>query len=393
MLSSLIHQVVSGWPDYLAGKRVDKNSAMHKLVVEEVPNVFHSWTPNPNDFTFVGSDGRGNITTAPWCGVFHNQVTDTAQDGYYVAYGFSQDLERLVLLVMFGYMRFERLFGRNKKMFQTLEVTVKKMRQSCQHLYEQNVSESLRGRIDTGPIRLANRRDASLHTSYEKCAIYSITYQIDELPSDEILKQDYLEFHRLYCSMAESLLLPDVGDYAFENFDLESKEGEFIPTIEFEPLPKPKKESKKPDSKGSQKRYSKRADKVGRIGEERVYDQEVAALKKAGQEDLASKVIWHRNYKKNRTPGWDITSYTTDGKKKFIEVKTSEGKISSITLTPNEWKQANKKQIADHYYIYILENLKKNPSIKKLRNPAKYINDGELSIKPSEFELSLRSQE
>lgn len=36
------------------------------------------------------------------------------------------------------------------------------------------------------------------------------------------------------------------------------------------------------------------------------------ALKDAGRNDLAEKVIWHQASKLDRTPGWDITSYKPD---------------------------------------------------------------------------------
>ena len=110
----------------------------------------------------------------------------------------------------------------------------------------------------------------------------------------------------------------------------------------------------------------------------------------AGRSDLAGKIIWHRQQKENRTPGWDITSFTPDGEIKLIEVKASEGSIHSVSLTPNEWIKA--KSEGDSYYIYVVENLIKSPTITELRNPAKYVADGMLEIKISEYELSLRQK-
>ena len=57
------------------------------------------------------------------------------------------------------------------------------------------------------------------------------------------------------------------------------------------------------------------------MGERIVFEVEKQKLEDLGRSDLAQKVIWHRDYAKDRTPGWDITSYDESGKKIFIEVK------------------------------------------------------------------------
>ncbi len=390
MLNTLLLQIVSGWPEYLATKKVDRDSPMHQLVVDAVPGELRSWTPDPDQFKFVGSDGQGNITLAPWFGVFHRQITETAQDGYYIVYLVSQDLERLVLEIGFGYTQFERVFGKNKKMLQALDVAVVKMQQSCLQMLEDQISSELKSRINSEPIRLADKQN-SVHANYEKCGIYSLTYELDALPNEQSLREEFLEFLQLYTVMAESLLLPEVGDYAFEAIkDWEVKE-EVAKRQQFHPHPtlKRKKDSNQ-ISTGAIRRHSKRSDKVGRLGEECVYKDEVTLLGAAGRSDLAGKIIWHRQQKENRTPGWDITSFTPDGEIKLIEVKASEGSIHSVSLTPNEWIKA--KSEGDSYYIYVVENLIKSPTITELRNPAKYVADGMLEIKISEYELSLRQK-
>merc|ERR1711991_598566 len=96
--------------------------------------------------------------------------------------------------------------------------------------------------------------------------------------------------------------------------------------------------------------YSKTADKVGREGEKAVFENEKEKLIALGREDLATKVIWHRDYLKDRTPGWDITSFNEEGRKIFIEVKSTVGaSISSVQLTANEWEVAGKRDIRQDY--------------------------------------------
>ena len=106
--------------------------------------------------------------------------------------------------------------------------------------------------------------------------------------------------------------------------------------------------------------------------------------------ELADQVIWHRDYAKDRTPGWDITSYLNNGEKKLIEVKGTEGKsISSLNLTVKEWNKARDANLREYYYIYLVYNALTKPKIQVIHNPAEWVERGRLEIQTSEFELSL----
>ena len=55
----------------------------------------------------------------------------------------------------------------------------------------------------------------------------------------------------------------------------------------------------------------------------------------------------------------------------------------------NEWSQS--KLRTDRYYLYIVtEVLKDSRKIEILKNPAKYVSDGQLDIEPTMLRLSLR---
>ena len=56
----------------------------------------------------------------------------------------------------------------------------------------------------------------------------------------------------------------------------------------------------------------------------------------------------------------------------------------------NEWLQANQQINRNNYYLYIVENFIKKPSITMLQNPAAYVDREEFDISISEYELSLR---
>jgi hypothetical protein len=361
---------------------------MHKLVVDDIPKVLESWTSNSTKYKFVGSDGQGNILRTPWFATLNLEVTDSATKGYYLVYLLSADLKTLVLAIGFGAYQFERQYGRGKKFFDALGTAVVNMRINSEHLMSKSLIET-KARTNIGTVLLDESGDFHLR-AYERCSIYSLSYEINNLPSEAELKRDYLEYVKLYDNMSESLLLAEVDSYVYESID--EQEIKFdIQLAVFEPRVFKKR---RVDPNGGiisgSRRYSKKSDKVGKFGEEIVVDFEKKKLIKENRPDLAAKVNWHREDAGNRTPGWDITSFNKDGQKLFIEVKASEGrKISDVELTINEWVQAEKNIESGQYKVYLVSDVFSNPIIEVIENPALLVKNGQLTLNVARYQLLL----
>ena len=392
MLSTSIAELAQSWEPYRSGKTTNKNHPIHKLVVDEIPEVLESWTLNSAKYKFVGSDGQGNILRTPWFATLNLEVTDSATKGYYLVYLISADLKTLVLAIGFGAYQFEKQYGRGKKFFDALGTAVVNMRVNSEHLMAKSLSQT-KARTNREPILLDESGDYHLR-AYEQCSIYSLSYDINNLPSEAELKRDYLEYVTLYDSMSESLLLADVDSYVYEAID-ETNVRSAVQVISFEPrVFKKRKSETGSGSKGNTYRYSKKSDKVGKLGEETVVEFEKAKLNSVSRQDLAAKVNWHREDSVNRTPGWDITSYDENGDEIFIEVKASEGaKISDVELTINEWVQAEKYTGTNKYKIYLVSDVFSNPVIEVLENPAKLVKDGLLTLNIARYQLLLGMRE
>ena len=68
-----------------------------------------------------------------------------------------------------------------------------------------------------------------------------------------------------------------------------------------------------------------------------------------------------------------------------------EGVISSVNLTVNEWEAATGLSRRDRYYVYIVTKaLSSAPRIERLRNPASYVESGQLCCEAIVYELQLR---
>ena len=88
---------------------------------------------------------------------------------------------------------------------------------------------------------------------------------------------------------------------------------------------------------------------LGRQGEERIFHHERDALISVGQRDLARKVRWVAE-EDGDGAGYDILSFTPDGREKLLEVKTTVGqRLTPFFLTRNEKLVAEERP--DHYRI------------------------------------------
>ena len=121
---------------------------------------------------------------------------------------------------------------------------------------------------------------------------------------------------------------------------------------------------------------------IGLLGEELVLKQEIDALRNAGRNDLAEKVV-HVSVVEGDGAGHDIKSFSDDGKVKFIEVKTTKGNASAaFFISPNEVEFSKKN--ASNFYLYRLFELDTANRSAKF-----YVLSGDLTnsleLKPTQF--------
>ena len=390
-LRELFSEVAAGWADFHELERDDKSHPMHQLVVNEFPTAMRDAAVNPTEMLFQGSVGRGILTYAPWMACFHTALTSSAQDEYYVVYLFSVDLEVIVLELGFGITQFQNRFGRNRGMMEQLRQACASMQQRAADYRTSIFSEELNRRVSLDAADLRAKNISDLHEGYEQSAIFHVTYSLADLPAEEVLVSDLNQFLHLYRQMAEDPSIPAVGDLAWADAKAPTQT-ELFPVTEFVPRQKARSSGGNSSGGASRDRRSKRADKIGREAEEYVFEQERKKLVQMGRSDLADQVNWHRDDPTDRTPGWDITSFDEQGEKVLIEVKgTVEKTISTINLTPNEWAKAQLPRNRTRYLIYLVTEALTNPAIEILRNPAQWVDDGELKITVSEWQLDLRN--
>jgi hypothetical protein len=125
--------------------------------------------------------------------------------------------------------------------------------------------------------------------------------------------------------------------------------------------------------------------KLGRKGEEWVLKFEKKRLQMAKRADLAANVNWV-----SRTIGdglgYDIRSFTENGKTILIEVKTTNGEIGRrFPITDHELNVADQER--KRYRLYRIFNFEKNPQIYELKGPLR----GQLSLAPMSYSATPQS--
>jgi len=106
---------------------------------------------------------------------------------------------------------------------------------------------------------------------------------------------------------------------------------------------------------------------LGKAGEERALIHERSVLREAGRDDLARKVLWV-SQEEGDGAGYDIASFTPQGKPRLIEVKTTNGwDRTPFYISRNEVRVAEDNR--DTWHLFRLYNFAREPRAFELRPP------------------------
>lgn len=107
--------------------------------------------------------------------------------------------------------------------------------------------------------------------------------------------------------------------------------------------------------------------KLGRDGEEFVFEYERRRLTQAGRPDLAAQVIW-TSRDEGDGAGYDIQSFQLDGEKIYIEVKTTNaGAGHPFLLSRNEVGAS--EELGTSFLLYRIYDFRNSPKIYILKGP------------------------
>jgi len=118
---------------------------------------------------------------------------------------------------------------------------------------------------------------------------------------------------------------------------------------------------------------------LGLAGEELVLQFERGQLRQMGRDDLARRVRW-TSREDGDGAGYDIESFTVEGRPRLIEVKTTNGwERTPFFVSRNEIEVSRERR--DHWHLFRLFNLARAPRAFELRPPL----EAHVSLTATEF--------
>ncbi|WP_420630714.1 protein NO VEIN domain-containing protein [Candidatus Leptofilum sp.] len=124
---------------------------------------------------------------------------------------------------------------------------------------------------------------------------------------------------------------------------------------------------------------------IGELGEEFVLETERKNLLFNSKPALAKKV--KQISKENVAAGYDILSFDTEGREKYIEVKTSRGNRKTFELTRNEREKA--RELGDSYWLYKVTDVETEPKLEMFQNPSQLIENGVFVLRATTWQVML----
>jgi hypothetical protein len=119
-------------------------------------------------------------------------------------------------------------------------------------------------------------------------------------------------------------------------------------------------------------------------GEECVFRHEIHVLRQSGREDLARRVRWISQEDGDGT-GYNIASFTPEGRERLIEVKTTNGwERTPFHISRNEIEVAQERR--DDWHLFRVYEFARAPKAFELRPPL----DAHVSLTATSFRASFQ---
>lgn len=176
-LKNLIEKVMK---EYLKAKHENfAGNELGQLFRHQLPSVIKSYIHGlgkSDKYIIKGSVGQGNWATVPWVAVMDKEITTTTQNGVYVVYLFSQDMNRL-------YLTFNQ--GVTNQSKEQIADTVNKVRRTIDISILQTDDQ-------------INIATSGLGKNYENSTIGYIEYKKAHIPKEERLIEDLKQLLAIY---------------------------------------------------------------------------------------------------------------------------------------------------------------------------------------------------
>lgn len=177
-LKELFEEVLENYT--IARSQQFKGNKMGEILRSEIPGAIKRFNFISDEYIVKGSCGQGNWAQIPWIAIMNKHVTTSPQDGIYIVYLFSSDMNRLYLTLNQGCTKLTKEFKKKGAIDKLISIA-SDIRKRL-NIDSWNTDEN----ISIGDVL------------YEKGMIYYKLYEKGNIPSDNILKSDLEELINIY---------------------------------------------------------------------------------------------------------------------------------------------------------------------------------------------------
>lgn len=197
-LNKYISHIMNRYLDARIGEEFS-NHELGELLRQEIPEYIDGLSIIDKDrYSSRGTIGAGVWTKTPWIAVLDKKINATMQEGVYIVYLFSSDMERVYLTLNQGVTNYRDNHGKKETI-----------------IYLESTAEKIRKYFDPQKVTLDN--DIILDGTdnadlYEKGTIAYIEYKKGQIPTEEELLQDLEYFISVYKDYANSILSSKINN-------------------------------------------------------------------------------------------------------------------------------------------------------------------------------------
>lgn len=180
----------SDWENAPIGVKPPKTATTsHKALTQDIPRALKEALVEPDRYEIKGSDGSANWAKVSWVVVRDPGIAPSTQEGYYVVFLLSQDGLRLYLSINQGCTALKTELGDKKLALEELKVRAATMRRRIGKLVNARYC---------GTIQLGTSRSHNLGPFYEAGHAVGIQYDCTQLPSEGVMRQDFISVVSAY---------------------------------------------------------------------------------------------------------------------------------------------------------------------------------------------------
>ena len=115
-IHDILNKIMNDYLKKIKEENCNSQSSMYQLVVNETKQIITKNIEQMNiidmELEVKSSCGKGGWTYNPWIAIFNPKITKTIQEGVYIVYLFSRDMNRVYLTLNQGYTNLQNKLGK-----------------------------------------------------------------------------------------------------------------------------------------------------------------------------------------------------------------------------------------------------------------------------------------